>query len=90
MKQYELTNLCFSFETLVYVGRTLSNFLFLVQCQLFTKVTWNATLLKPASPRMADGNMEGDYDESQSYEYNNRQYDQEFDYGNDQESNEWR
>jgi hypothetical protein len=25
----------------VYVGRTLSNFLFLVQCQLFTKVTWN-------------------------------------------------
>lgn len=26
----------------VYVGRTLSNFLFLVQCQLFTKVTWNA------------------------------------------------
>jgi hypothetical protein len=39
---------------------------------------------------MADGNMEGDYDESQSYEYNNRQYDQEFDYGNDQESNEWR
>lgn len=31
----------------VYVGRTLSNFLFLVQCQLFTKVTWNAA--KPSS-----------------------------------------
>ena len=27
----------------VFVGRTLSNFLFLVQCQVFTKVTWNAT-----------------------------------------------
>lgn len=24
----------------IYVGRTLSNFLFLIQCQLFTKVTW--------------------------------------------------
>ena len=24
----------------IYVGRTLSNFLFMVQCQLFTKVTW--------------------------------------------------
>ena len=24
----------------VYVGRTLSNFVFLLQCQLFTKVTW--------------------------------------------------
>ncbi len=24
----------------IYVGRTLTNFLFIVQCQLFTKVTW--------------------------------------------------
>ena len=32
----------------VYVGRTLSNFLFLIQCQLFTKVTWNAAQLKPS------------------------------------------
>jgi len=26
----------------IYVGRILSNFLFLVQCQLFTKVSWNS------------------------------------------------
>ena len=26
----------------IYVGRTLTNFLFLVQCQLFTRVTWGA------------------------------------------------
>ena len=24
----------------IYVGRTLTNFLFIIQCQLFTKVTW--------------------------------------------------
>lgn len=36
----------------VYVGRTLSNFLFLVQCQLFTKVTWNAA--KPSLQGNAD------------------------------------
>ena len=24
----------------IYVGRTLSNFLFMIQCQLFTKVAW--------------------------------------------------
>jgi len=32
----------------IYVGRTLSNFLFLVQCQLFTKVTWNAAQVSKA------------------------------------------
>lgn len=37
----------------VYVGRTLSNFLFLVQCQLFTKVTWNAA--KPSLSRSVNG-----------------------------------
>jgi len=26
----------------VYVGRTLTNFMFIVQCQLFTRVTWDA------------------------------------------------
>jgi len=26
----------------IYVGRTLTNFMFLVQCQLFTRVTWDA------------------------------------------------
>jgi len=31
----------------IYIGRTLSNFLFIVQCQLFTKVTWGAAQISP-------------------------------------------
>jgi len=34
----------------IYVGRTLTNFMFLIQCQLFTKVAWNAAKRMPASP----------------------------------------
>jgi len=30
----------------IYVGRTLSNFLFMVQCQLFTKVAWGFAQMK--------------------------------------------
>mmetsp|Transcript_57650 Transcript_57650/g.172004 ORF Transcript_57650/g.172004 Transcript_57650/m.172004 type:complete len:179 (+) Transcript_57650:724-1260(+) len=30
----------------IYVGRTLSNFIFMVQCQLFTRVTWGAAQVK--------------------------------------------
>jgi len=30
----------------IYVGRTLSNFIFMVQCQLFTRVTWGAAQIK--------------------------------------------
>ena len=35
----------------VYVGRTLSNFVFLLQCQLFTKVTWYVTTDVKAFPQ---------------------------------------
>eukprot|EP00979_Chaetoceros_neogracilis_P007282 scaffold1521_cov271-Chaetoceros_neogracile.AAC.90 len=76
----------------VYVGRTLSNFLFLVQCQLFTKVTWNATQLNPNS-LSADttyGNLEGDYDEGQQYGNNDNLGHQDMDYENDQDNTEWR
>lgn len=74
----------------VYVGRTLSNFLFLVQCQLFTKVTWNATQLNPNSVA-ADtsyGSLDGGHDETQ--QYGDSQGYQGADYGNDEESTEWR
>jgi hypothetical protein len=59
----------------VFVGRTLSNFLFLLQCQLFTKVTWNSSLLKPASASdinsvYGDTGTGGDYQYSSAgYEY---------------------
>jgi len=33
----------------VYVGRTLTNFMFIVQCQLFTRVTWDAAQVTQGS-----------------------------------------
>lgn len=50
----------------VYVGRTLSNFLFLVQCQLFTKVTWNAakpSLQQNVGASVSMDNGDDDYDD---------------------------
>ena len=44
----------------IYVGRILSNFLFLVQCQLFTKVSWNSGSVNMNKENTADavyGNM---------------------------------
>ena len=54
----------------IFVGRTLSNFLFLVQCQLFTKVTWNSMMNKNTAAETTYGNTgtgtgyenEGDYE----------------------------
>lgn len=58
----------------VYVGRTLSNFLFLVQCQLFTKVTWNAAQIQSGT-----GTADMTYGNMASGEYND--YGGENDYG---------
>jgi len=48
----------------VYVGRSLSNFLFIVQCQLFTRVTWDAAQVTHGSTEPRYGTAEtdnGDY-----------------------------
>lgn len=71
----------------IYVGRTLSNFLFLVQCQLFTKVTWNAGQVKAST---AAETTYGTFDDSQDYAYNEDTYQSYDGYsGSGQASNEW-
>merc|ERR1711862_871310 len=34
----------------VYIGRIFTNFIFLVQCQLFTKVAWDAAIVRETLP----------------------------------------
>merc|ERR1711971_911948 len=68
----------------IYVGRTLSNFLFLVQCQLFTKVTWNAAQVKAST---AAETTYGTFDDSQDYAYNEDTYQSYDGYGG--QANEW-
>lgn len=64
----------------IYVGRTLTNFLFLVQCQLFTKVTWNTTVMKGGTTadavygNMDSGNTSYGYDDRSTYGDENEQY----------------
>jgi hypothetical protein len=74
----------------IYVGRVLSNFLFLIQCQLFTKVTWNVTSMKSSS---------GIYEEEDEYMYGpSAGYSsstsplahQGYYYSNDQDERNWR
>merc|ERR1711862_194348 len=51
----------------IYVGRTLTNFIFLIQCQLFTKVAWNAAKKMPSSP-FVDQSMHVDYSSNVEYQ----------------------
>lgn len=70
----------------VYVGRTLTNFMFIVQCQLFTRVTWDAaqanqgTTVGQARDRATETDAEysrnglNDYDDADGdIEYSQRQ-----------------
>lgn len=60
----------------IYVGRTLTNFIFLVQCQLFTKVTWGATPLQSGAPQYYDSfqtNMAGGQPQSFGYGFDQAQ-----------------
>merc|ERR1712127_859539 len=43
----------------IYVGRTLSNFLFMVQCQLFTKVAWGVAQVKKDVTMVQDNYLDG-------------------------------
>lgn len=63
----------------IYVGRTLSNFLFIIQCQLFTKVTWGAAQMKQELTGGTDYATNGlEYEDDANYTYgnnnNNNQY----------------
>ncbi len=82
----------------VFVGRTLSNFLFLVQCQLFTKVTWAPSLLQ-TSPDLKDtaervyGNVGTSSVPYRAEDYGDRNADASFDPGYQQgyaQDSEWR
>lgn len=42
----------------IYVSRTLTNFLFIIQCQLFTKVTWGAAQINPSGMLGSDGSYQ--------------------------------
>lgn len=59
----------------IYVGRIISNFLFLVQCQLFTKVTWGGTQ-KQSTYYTPDNQQYGGVNDGyqQDYEGVNQQY----------------
>mmetsp|Transcript_68055 Transcript_68055/g.101014 ORF Transcript_68055/g.101014 Transcript_68055/m.101014 type:complete len:324 (-) Transcript_68055:450-1421(-) len=84
----------------IYVGRTLSNFIFLVQCQLFTKVTWGAAQIKQEQANTAamssytSGSNEY-YDntqqQQQQQQYNGNYGEQSYSqsWGGDEDENGW-
>jgi len=80
----------------IYVGRSITNFLFIVQCQLFTRVTWDAAQVTqgttmPKGPRTTSqqhgGRGEQSYDETgEGYSRtndNNNNFDYDVDNNND-------
>jgi len=76
----------------IYVGRTMTNFIFLLQCQLFTKVAWNAAKQMPdivaseAYPVNAgEGNQyEYQQQQQQQQEAHNQYQQQQQPYGSNQ------
>lgn len=81
----------------IYVGRILSNFLFLIQCQLFTKVTWNVNTIKSDGFYGGDGDdyAYNPYDQSQVYPSSQEEYGYSNDnrykgYSTEQDDTDWR
>lgn len=59
----------------VYVGRTLTNFMFIVQCQLFTRVTWDAAQANQGTtaglqPRDRETEIDAEYSRNGFDDYN--------------------
>jgi len=69
----------------IYVGRAITNFMFLVQCQLFTRVTWDAakanqgmntsTEYDQQTMSQARGDNDGEYSRSEYENYNDNNFD---------------
>lgn len=86
----------------IYVGRVLSNFLFLIQCQLFTKVTWNVNSMKSTTSGIYEQQQQEENDEYNAYgpsgygasqqEYHEYSNDNRYRgyYSNGQENKDWR
>mmetsp|Transcript_64998 Transcript_64998/g.76919 ORF Transcript_64998/g.76919 Transcript_64998/m.76919 type:complete len:297 (+) Transcript_64998:28-918(+) len=62
----------------IYIGRTLTNFIFLVQCQLFTKVAWNTAkqipeILEDDNPVQSGQGYQYDYQQQPNNQYQQQQ-----------------
>lgn len=71
----------------IYVGRTLSNFIFMVQCQLFTRVTWGATQVKQEAAMVSGSdwaNVESQGDEGGYVDSSTPREGQQYNYGHNQ------
>jgi len=79
------------------VGRTLTNFIFLVQCQLFTKVAWDAAKMKSSTAEQEETYpYSSESYESYPYEYQQQQNSQRqsspdgYSYESGYEREEWK